>query len=466
VHEDDNNKEKTMLKKIIIATLLIVIFQSLFSKPFKEINSMAQLDSMSIFSFAIMSDNKGDALNKKEFKRMDKWIKETNAEFVIGLGDHVKRSWKNQFVDLLKEDKWWNTHFYPVIADGENEFYGENQADRSKGKKFLDLTDIKERKNVQFTDEGSEYYAKFEIKGYTVHFISLFYPDTPSNDSIAFPETSKKYLIELLKSIEKTDKDIVIAGAHSRTGYWLNNLSNEQRDIVLDKVDLVLSATSHIFQVFNTYGGEKVPLAINTGAITHPRLFCKGGYVQVDLVENPTALVVQYINAEKKNRKLSNTYYSAVKKINGEVISANFKELKKKDDPNRIIAETFKEYSTEELKALLQSYSMEKFETDTAIINNFRGMSKGDINYIEYLSIFPYKNKIVTLSVNPAEYDSIFTAKTSREVTRITTDAYTGGYIVKELKMDESKIEKTDFDEINLLKKFLKKNNDIKYLDD
>jgi len=428
-----------MLKKVIISTILLITTQLILAKPFKDITSMAQLDSMSVFSFAVMSDNKGDALNKKEFKRMDKWIKDTKVEFVIGLGDHVKRSWKNQFVDFLKKDKWWFTHFYPVLADGENEYYGESQADRSKGKKFLDLTNIKERNNVEFTEEGSEYYAKFEIKGYTVHFISLFYPDNPSNDSIAFPETSKKYLIELLNSIEKTDKDIIIAGAHSRTGYWLNNLSKEQLDIVLDKTDLVLSATSHIFQVFNTYGGEKVPLAINTGAITHPRLFCKGGYVQVNVVEDPAALVVQYINAENKDRKLSNTYYSAVKKINGDVFSANFKELKKKDDPNRIVAETSKEYSTDELKALLQSYSMEEFNTDTAIINNFTGLKMGEINFVEYLSVFAYNNKIVTMELNTAQYDSIFEAKAPKDNMKIVLDSYYADWYAKYLGIEEDK---------------------------
>ena len=454
-----------MLKKITAFTLILIISQ-IYSKPFKDITSMVQLDSMSIFSFAIMSDNKGDALNKKEFERMDKWVKQTNVEFVIGLGDHVKRGWKNQFVDLLKEDKWWSTHFYPVIADGENEFYGKSQADRSKGKEFFELTNIRKRKNVKFTEEGSEYYAKFEIKGYTIHFISLFYPDNPSNDSIAFPESSKEYLIGILNSIGKSEKDIVIAGAHSRTGYWLNNLSSTQEKVVLDKVDLILSATSHIFQVFNSFGGEKVPLAINTGAITHPFLFCPGGYVQVNLVEEPTALVVQYINAEKKNRKLQNSYYSAVKKINDAVISADFKEMNKKDNPNRIVAESSKEFSKENLQVMLQNYSMEKFETDTAIINNFSGLKKGEINFIEYLSVFPYNNKIVTMSLNPAQYDSIFSAKAPKDEMKMALGSYYAGHYAKYLGIENDKIEKTDLNEIKLLKKFIKKNDDIKYLDD
>ena len=89
-------------------------------------------------------------------------------------------------------------------------------------------------------------------------------------------------------------------------------------------------------------------------------------------------------------------YTSAVKKINGEVISANFKEIKRKDDPNRIVAETSKEFSQEKLQILLQTYSMKKFQADTAIINNFTGLKMGEINFTEYLSVFPYKNKIVT----------------------------------------------------------------------
>jgi predicted phosphodiesterase len=304
--------------------ILVLIISQLFAKPFKDITSIAQLDSMSVFSFAIMSDNKGDALNKKEFKRMDKWIKGSGAEFVVGLGDHVKRGWKNQFVDFLKEDRWWYTKFYPVLADGENEYYGESQADRTKGNMLFDLTDMKERGNIEFTEEGSEYYAKIKVKDYTIHLISLFYPDSPSDDRVAFPDESKKYLVDILNSIDKKKKDIIIAAAHSRMGYWLNNLPYDKRDVVLNKVDLVLSATTHVFQVFNSYGDEIVPLAINTGSITYPNLFCPGGYVQVNVVEDPDAFVVQYINAEKKDRKLQNTYYSAVKKLNGEVVSTNF----------------------------------------------------------------------------------------------------------------------------------------------
>ncbi|MCK5759855.1 MAG: hypothetical protein KAH33_01085 [Candidatus Delongbacteria bacterium] len=455
-----------MLKRITVIVLTLVLSQIAYSKPFKDITSMAHLDSISIFSFAIMSDNKGDALNKKEFERMDKWVKQTDVEFVIGLGDHVKRSWKNQFVDFLKEDKWWNTNFFPVIADGENEFYGKSQADRSKGKEFFKLTNIRERESVKFTEEGSEYYFKKVIKGYTLHFIALYYPDSPSNDSIAFPESSKEYLIGILNSIEKSNKDIIIAGAHSRTGYWLNDLSSTQEKVVLDKVDLILSATTHMFQVFNTYGGEKVPLAINTGAITHPFLFCPGGYVQVNLVEEPTALVVQYINAEKKNRKLQNTYYSAVKKINGEVFSADFKEMNKKDDPYRIVAETAKEFSKENLQVLLQNYSMEKFKTDTAIINNFTGLKKGEINFVEYLSVFPYNNKIVTMILNPAQYDSVFSAKAPKDEIKIALDSYYAGHYAKYLGIEGDKIEKIDLNEIKLLKKFINKNADIDFIDD
>lgn len=49
-----------------------------------------------------MSDNKGDGLEKKAFDRMVKWMEKSQTKFVIGLGDHVKKGWKNSFLDFLK----------------------------------------------------------------------------------------------------------------------------------------------------------------------------------------------------------------------------------------------------------------------------------------------------------------------------------------------------------------------------
>ena len=109
---------------------------------------------------------------------------------------------------------------------------------------------------------------------------------------------------------------------------------------------------------------------------------------------------------------------------------------------------------------------MKKFKADTAIINNFTGLKMGEINFIEYLSVFPYNNKIVTMTLNTAQYDSIFDAKAPKEEIKIALDGYYAGWYAKHLGIKDNKIEKTDLNEIKLLKKFVKKNDDIKYLDD
>ena len=94
------------------------------------ISSIEDLDSKAVFNFAIMSDHKGDSPSSSiHFANMVRWISESNARFVIGLGDHVKKGKKNSFLNFLHNNTWWHSNFYPNVADAENEFYGKSQAD-------------------------------------------------------------------------------------------------------------------------------------------------------------------------------------------------------------------------------------------------------------------------------------------------------------------------------------------------
>ena len=109
------------------------------------VESIADLDRLSDLHFAIMSDNKGDSpLSSVEFARMTAWRKEGNPAFVIGLGDHVKHRWENTFIPWLQSDPWWREHFYPNVADGENEYYSptHRQSDYGEGAPILDLVEL------------------------------------------------------------------------------------------------------------------------------------------------------------------------------------------------------------------------------------------------------------------------------------------------------------------------------------
>lgn len=314
------------LRIVLIPLLASLAASASGSSNLSGVRTIEALDSLGVFSFAIMSDNKGDFPNNStEFARMVEWVEESGDKFVIGLGDHVAKDLEDRFLSFLTDNKWWHDHFYPNVADGENEYYGKGQWDWGAGKKILDVVDLPSRKNVRIRPNGAEYYARIAVKGYTIHLIQLSFPDEPADPEMAFPPDSRKYLVKTIRGIEKEEKDIIIACAHSRYGSWVGLLSEEQRKVVMEKADLVLSATVHIFARIPVKGyKDRGALCINTGSITYPRFSSPPGYVQVHVLENPSRLVVQYIRANAEQRKLQPYPFAWIKYIGGKIEPAKF----------------------------------------------------------------------------------------------------------------------------------------------
>ncbi len=295
--------KKTMLK--MISFILVLTTLNCYSEE-------------PVFTFSVFSDNTGDGHERVEFERMVEFVKDEYHPFVLGMGDHVKRKTNNKFIDFLKMNEWWQKNFYPTIADNDNEFYGKDQADWGAGKALFDLTDIKSRPNVFFRENGAEYYAVIEHKGIKIHFISLHYPDMPKDDAVSFREDSKAFMVETLKAINKNGADIVIIGAHSRLGYWLDRLDPEQKKIVMKKADLVLAATTHVFHIYSETGSEG-PLVINTGSITRPRLWGAPGFLSVEVHTEPLRMDVSYIDCSKEKPSKPLLFSRALKYISGRI---------------------------------------------------------------------------------------------------------------------------------------------------
>ncbi len=314
-------------------TLIISVFLTAASavasgtSDLAAVRTIEDLDKIAVFSFSAMSDNNGDSpRNSTEFARMTRWIEESGDRFVIGLGDHLAKGLQNSFLPFLAENKWWHDHFYPNVADHENEYYGVGQWDWGAGRKFLDVVDLRSRKGVELRPNGAEYYAKIPVKDYTVHLIQLSYPDEPEDPEEAFKPDSRKYLIKTIQAIKKSDKDIIVACAHSCYGTWIHMLSKEQRKIVMEKADLVLSATTHYFIRIPVLGhGDHGALCLNTGSITHPRFLSPPGYLQVHVLANPTRLVAQYIRADREKRELQSAPFAWLKYLSGKIEPASFR---------------------------------------------------------------------------------------------------------------------------------------------
>lgn len=289
-----------------------------------SIATPAELDEAAMFTFAIISDHKGfSPRDSVHMRRANRWMREMDPQAIIGMGDHLKRRWENTFLPFIAEDRLWRDRFWPNIADGENGYYGSSQSDWGAGRKLVDDAGLRERENVTIRDNGCEYYARIAAAGHTIHLIQLHYSDNPRDLEVAFNASSRQYLRDTLNSIEKGPTDIIVCGAHSRTGNWMPVLSEDLRALVLSKADLVLSATTHLFRRFD-YGADKA-LCINTGSCGFRNKHGKNGFVSVHVLAGPPRLVVQYVATDDgDDRPLAPPEMAFVKTLGGSTTAVRF----------------------------------------------------------------------------------------------------------------------------------------------
>jgi len=120
---------------------------------------------------------------------------------------------------------------------------------------------------------------------------------------VSFNESTRQYLVDTLDSINKGPRDIIIACAHSRSGYWIHELNPARQQKVLERCDLVLSATTHHYGRYVVPGYETHgALCLNTGSVNYPTAGLPGGYIQVHVYGTTGQMVVQYINVEREQR--------------------------------------------------------------------------------------------------------------------------------------------------------------------
>ena len=354
--------------------------QGVAGKGLQGVESIEDLDRLADLHFAIMSDNKGDSpLSSVEFARMTAWMKEGNPAFVIGLGDHVKHRWENTFIPWLQSDTWWHEHFYPNVADGENEYYSptHRQSDYGEGGQILDLVALDAHASI-IRPNRSEYYAQIPVGDYTVHLIQMHFSDQPRDAAVAFPESSRAWLIETLKDIEKGGKDLIIVAAHSRTGAWDMILSPERRQLLLNKADLVLSATTHRFEAWvpeNFEEGDAV--CVNTGAVNFPGPMATNGYVEIHLIES-VGVVGQYIDLTQTGRRLQRGRFAWIKPKDGPMRYLDLRPPTA-DETNEPFTNLNEPLETIKIEQGLSQLIKEKTGVDFVLVGARQGLDKGPV---------------------------------------------------------------------------------------
>lgn len=354
--------------------------QGVAGKGLQGVESIEDLDRLADLHFAIMSDNKGDSpLSSVEFARMTAWMKEGNPAFVIGLGDHVKHRWENTFIPWLQSDPWWHDHFYPNVADGENEYYSptHRQSDYGEGAPILDLVALEAHASV-IRPNRSEYYAQISVGDYTVHLIQMHFSDQPRDAAVAFPESSRAWMMKTLKGIEKGDKDLIIVAAHSRTGAWDMILSPERRQLLLNKADLVLSATTHRFKAWVPESFEEGDaVCVNTGAVNFPGPMATNGYVEIHLIES-AGVVGQYIDLTQTGRRLQRGRFAWIKPKGGPMRYLDLRPPTA-DETNEPLANLNEPLEAIKIEQGLSQLIKEKTGVDFVLVGTRQGLDKGPV---------------------------------------------------------------------------------------
>jgi len=428
----------------------------------KGVNSIQQLDSVAAFSFAIMSDNKGDSPSSAvQFARMVKWMKESNDRFVIGLGDHVKKGWDNSFLQFIKTSTWWQQNFYPNAADGENEFYGKDQGDWGAGGKIFQEVELSANPQVTVRENGCEYYAAIKEQEYRIHLIQLHFPDRPKDPAIAFPEDSRNYLIHMLKQINKQKNDIIIAAAHSRSGFWIDLLTDEQQNLVMTKCDLMLSATTHFFERKIIPGYEdNSALLINTGSVTYPNSYSPYGYVQVHVLENPLSLMVQYIDTGQPEHRLQHSEYAFIKIIGGKILNTNFRPPPPWVDMVRPVIQLKNNIGKEKLMTEFSDYCAAKVNAEQGFFPVKSGLLKGNITVRDLVTALDSNDIISKISLDSATVKNIFgelIPANNRSTIELAMRRKMVRNLINILHIDDSTIKKTNEREVMLLEEWLQK---------
>jgi hypothetical protein len=306
---------KTIFKNFYSALIFLAVFCSPHSKV-KETAGLTDPERLRV-TFAVLGDTHGNAVEDSSFANAVRQMEDLQVSFIVGLGDNLEdpkntRKTHDTFLDWVREQPFWMVHFWPTVADGENEYFGTGSGDWGAGRGLIDFFGVPYRPDVVMA-EGEHpvkppvsYYVPIRIGEVTVHLIQLTFSDTPKgNPIIPFREETRAFMERILRTINKDGNDIVVIGAHSETGTWIDVLSGARQALIRRQCDLALSGTTHDYK--RTDHGPTGPLALTNGFCfdkVHDPDQSDYGWIAVYVFSDPLCLMTVYVNPNTHNMVL------------------------------------------------------------------------------------------------------------------------------------------------------------------
>jgi len=298
-----------------------------------RIDTPALLDAVAAFSFTIFSDNKGNHVESDGFNRMVTWsAAAANQLAYLGNGDIVcphsgYGPLSANLVDVwLPANPAFKAKFYPTVGDGENQYFSGAQRNWCGGRPLLQHAGIltfdsppqigrpetvqavrtiaaEDRngdKSPPAGELGCDYHAVIPSEPYRLHLISFTYADEPSDEpDVQLTERSRRWVMERLRSIERSGRDVVVVAAHSQCR-WDEQLAPPRRERLYATADLIISSSCHTYQRWPAPTVEgNTAVMINSGQLA----LGENGFIRAHLVAGgdgqPPVLVTRYLVADR-----------------------------------------------------------------------------------------------------------------------------------------------------------------------
>lgn len=278
---------------------------------------------------------------------------------------------------------------------------------------------------------------------------------------MAFPETSRAWMIETLQGIDKGDRDLIVVAAHSRVGSWDMVLSPERRRILLDKADLVLSATTHNFQAWVPDGfAGSAAVCVNTGAVNFPGYLTPNGFVEIHVLPSG-AIVGQYVDLTQTTRRLQRGRFAWIKPRDGVMRQIDLR-------PEEILAVLADSVGVQQLQDELGSLLQELTGADLARVRVRNGLPAGPVTLHDAWRVFDKNRNLRVVRVPSVLADSVASqlglapVRVDGDVVRVAVDqARTAGIIanaqITYAALEPQAIDDAGLRELDLVKRWLRR---------
>ncbi len=442
---------------LILCASIILVFQ--YDKnPYENIKTYTELDSLAEFSFVIMGNNQGESYESCQyFKRMNEQMAESGVSFVIGTGNHVKSGSRNSFLKMVYSDKWWQNHFYPNTAEKETEYWGKPADSKNKIYPFYNFFAFKNSPETIFSSDAGIYYTRIKIKKYQVH---LFQVSTHVLDSLSVGTHPLKFVTDNLKTLYKSEKDIVILASPLDSRQWMALLSKKDKNLIYKMADLIISDQQKGFtETKDSKNEDSGPLIVDAGSVCYPDYRTFNGYIQVHFFSKPSSFIVQYIDVLKPVRELQTPEFAYLKYQNGKSVPMNFRIDRRLYQGNGQIVQLDKSVSEEELNYLLNEKMKKIHGADFSFLKVTNAPTQREINSNDLMEMFPDNQRIMLLSINIDILKTImdeYTINPPKDEYQVILNYHDSKQLITKYNLSSDQYRFTDYTELTAMEYSLK----------